>query len=285
MNKMMRNYQSRTIVSTDGVRLAAREWGNPAGEELIFIHGFAQCQLVFLKQVQSPLLQKYRIVTFDLRGHGESGKPENPEFYTEGKRWADDVKSIIDGVGMKKPLLVGWSLGGRVICQYIDIYGDDNIKGINFIGSRTISDPAINALGPGGTHLLRMRTTETEANIDATSSFVRACVNRPLSQEEFELMLAYNMLSAPNARAAVLEWPGDFGKCLERIKVPTLVSHGTADQVILPSAAELTASKVHASTISWYEDIGHTPQWEDPDRFNSELVEFIQHIGTRNSLS
>jgi non-heme chloroperoxidase len=272
------DYKSHTIVSTDGVRLAAREWGNPAGKELILVHGIAQCQLIFLKQVQSPLLQRYRIVTFDLRGHGESDKPDNSEFYTDGKRWADDIKSVIDGVGMTKPVLVGWSLGGRVICQFIDVYGDDSIKGINFVGSRTVSVPTINSLGPAGEHLLEMRATRIEVNIAATSKFVRACVKRPLTQEEFELMLAYNMLSPPTVRAAVLEWPGNFIKSLESISVPTLVSHGTADQVIFPSAAELTASKVRSARISWYEDIGHTPHWEDPDRFNSELADFIEQI-------
>lgn len=272
------DFLTHTITSTDGVRLAVREWGNPEGPELIFIHGIGQCQLAFSKQVGSPLLQKYRMITYDLRGHGESDKPLEPSHYVAGALWANDLNSILDGLQLSRPVLVGWSLGGRVISQYVDIYGDKCLRGINFVGSRTLTDPNRPTLGEGGQYLLDMCEPGIEANVLATSKFIRACVNSSLDPEEFQYMLAYNMLTPPYVRAATLQWPGNFLRALEEISVPTLVTHGMQDKVVLPLAAEITLSKVKNSYASWYEDTGHSPFWEQPNRFNSELNDFLDQL-------
>ncbi len=271
-------FQTCTVTSSDGVELAVRESGNPAGAELVMIHGFSQCQLVFSRQVQSALLQKFRLITYDLRGHGESGKPLDAASYTDGRHWADDLKAVIDGLHLRRPVLLGWSLGGRVICQYVELYGDAGIAGINFVAARTVADPAIPVHGEGGQYLRAMGSLQTEMNIAATASFIRCCVNQPLAAQEFELMLAYNMMVSPQIRAATMAWPGNFSQVLKRIAVPTLITHGTQDRITLPCAAELTASKVSGSRLSWYDDIGHTPSWEAPDRFNQELADFITEV-------
>ncbi len=273
------SFQAYSIAAPDGVRLAVRESGNPAGPALIFIHGFSQCQLAFAKQVASPLLQQYRIVTYDLRGHGESDKPADAQSYTEGKHWADDLQAVIDGLGLVKPVLVGWSMGGRVICQYVLQYGDGAIGAIHFVAARTVVDPAIAVLGEGGHFLMAMRSVQTELNIAATSGFIRSCVHRALTAEEFEWMLAYNMLVPPEVRAAALAWPGNFMQVLQKISVPTLIAHGMQDRITLPYAAQLTAAQVGHARLSWYDDIGHSPFWEAPERFNRELAELIDSLG------
>jgi hypothetical protein len=56
----------------DGIRLHAREWGNPEGPDLLLIHGWSQSDLCWAKQVNGTLAARFRIVTFDLRGHGLS---------------------------------------------------------------------------------------------------------------------------------------------------------------------------------------------------------------------
>jgi pimeloyl-ACP methyl ester carboxylesterase len=61
------------------------------------------------------MARKFRMVTFDLRGHGNSDKPLEKAAYHENKRWADDVKAIIDALQINKPVLVGLSYAGRVV--------------------------------------------------------------------------------------------------------------------------------------------------------------------------
>src|SRR5882724_5871451 len=110
--------------SPDGVVLSVLEWGNPDGPEILLIHGQAQCHLAFDRQTSSHLARTYRLVAFDLRGHGGSAKPLDPAYYQDGKRWADDVATVIELKRLRKPVLVGWSLGGRVIRQYLMHHGD-----------------------------------------------------------------------------------------------------------------------------------------------------------------
>jgi len=79
------------ILGGGGLKLHAREWGNPGGPALLLIHGWSQSDLCWLNQVRGDLASTFRIVTFDLRGHGLSDKPTQPEHYADGKLWADDV--------------------------------------------------------------------------------------------------------------------------------------------------------------------------------------------------
>jgi len=60
-----------SVKSSDGLRLAAGEWGNPAGPEILFIHGFCQSALSWTRQLNDPqMASSFRMVAYDLRGHG-----------------------------------------------------------------------------------------------------------------------------------------------------------------------------------------------------------------------
>ena len=95
----------------------------------------------------SALARDFRIIAYDLRGHGLSDKPTDPACYQDGKRWADELAAVIAAKRLRRPVLVGWSLGGRVLRQYLMHYGDGALSGINFLASRPIEDPSI--VGPG----------------------------------------------------------------------------------------------------------------------------------------
>src|SRR5687768_7980948 len=82
--------KSYTVTAPDGVKLAVQESGNPDGAPVVFIHGLLGSHLSWNAQLQSPELQRYRMIAYDLRGHGLSGKPTDANAYREGSRWADD---------------------------------------------------------------------------------------------------------------------------------------------------------------------------------------------------
>jgi non-heme chloroperoxidase len=105
-------YKSLVARAPDGVSIAVQDWGNPAGPEILFIHGFSQASLSWARQTSSELAKEFHIVTYDLRGHGNSDKPLEPEKYKESKGWADEVKAVMETAKLKRPVLVGWSYGG-----------------------------------------------------------------------------------------------------------------------------------------------------------------------------
>ena len=99
------------VKTPDGLTIAAQDWGNPSGPEILFIHGFSQSHLSWIKQVTNgDLAKQFHMVTYDLRGHGNSDKPVEPERYKTSKYWADEVQAVMDATGLERPVLVGWSL-------------------------------------------------------------------------------------------------------------------------------------------------------------------------------
>src|ERR1700690_2962502 len=126
-------YKPIVVKTPDGLTIAAQEWGNPNGPEILFIHGFSQSYLSWMRQVDSDLAKEFHIVTYDLRGHGNSDKPEDPARYRDSKAWGDDVQAVMDDAGLKHPVLVGWSYAGRVISDYVTNRGSGGISGLNFV--------------------------------------------------------------------------------------------------------------------------------------------------------
>src|SRR4051794_4457253 len=131
------------------LRLHAREWGDPQRPPIVFIHGWSQSQLCWARQTDGPLAEEFRIVTFDLRGHGMSEKPLDAARYVDGRLWADDLNAVIEQLELRRPVLVGWSYGGYVIADYLSAYGDGAISGIDLVGGAVLRTPTFEHIGPG----------------------------------------------------------------------------------------------------------------------------------------
>ena len=115
-------FKAVSVKTPDGLTISAQDWGNPNGPEILFIHGFSQSHLSWIKQVtSSDLAKEFHMVTYDLRGHGNSDKPLEPERYKTSKYWGDEVQAVMDATGLKRPVLAGWSYGGRVMADYLTL--------------------------------------------------------------------------------------------------------------------------------------------------------------------
>jgi non-heme chloroperoxidase len=273
---------THSILGGGGVKLHAREWGNPGGPALLFIHGWSQSDLCWLNQLRGDLARTFRIVTFDLRGHGLSENPPGPEHYADGQLWADDVASVIDQTGLEQPVLVAWSYGGYIVADYLRAYGDTRIGGINLVDAAVIlRPPAFDHIGPGLLENVRgMCVPDLAANIAATRRFLRACTSRPLGGDEMAAALAWNMVVPPAVRGALLSRKLDASDILASVAVPVLVTHGQEDAIVLPSMAKHTLTVCPAATASWYDGVGHMPFWEAPDRFDRELAGLARSAGS-----
>lgn len=213
-----------TVATPDGVEIVLEEAGNPAGAEIVFIHGFSVSRLCWMKQLRGVLARDFRMIAYDLRGHGESAKPSDPAFYREGQRWAGELAAVIDAAKLRKPVLVAWSYAGRIVADYLRHFGTAAIAGLNIIGAKTNSDPAFNAplLVP---HQQGMATGDLETNVRSTIAFVEACA-RQWDARDFAQQLAAAMVVPPYVRAALLGRPLDADELYRAIDIPVLFSHG-----------------------------------------------------------
>jgi non-heme chloroperoxidase len=265
------------IVGGGGLKLHVREWGKQDAPAVLFIHGWSQNHLCWRKQYESTLADKFRLVAFDLRGHGLSEAPESPGAYTEPQLWADDIAAIVKQLNLRQPALVGWSYAGFVICDYLRAYGQDDISGVNFVGAAVmLNNAAFGVLiGPGFLeHVPGATSSDLLTNIQAMRAFVRGCTARPLPFDDYEIALCWNVMVPAKVRAALVSREIDSGSVLRGLKRPVLMTHGLSDTVVLPAMGKLILDACHTCRSSWYSEIGHVPFLEDPVRFNSELANF-----------
>ena len=277
----MAQVESKTfkVRTPDGVMISAQEWGNPDGLEIVLIHGFSQSHLSWSRQFESELAKSFRIITYDIRGHGGSEKPLDAAYYRDHKRWAEELNAVMEGAKLKRPILVGWSYGGRIVVEYLMKYGDKNIAGINFVGAFTKVVPEL--LGPATPAVMKMVSENLAENIESTRSFLEFSTAKALPLQELEMILAYNMVVPARVRRHLLHRPVDYEVTLRKITVPVLVTHGMEDRVALVPMARYTESVVANAQVSLYEGVGHMTFWEDAPRFNRELGEFVTKANLR----
>lgn len=268
--------RAHTVTGGGGCQLHVEEAGNRDGQPILFIHAFSQSRLSWDRQVNSHLADDFRLVTFDLRGHGASDKPRDA--YGDSRLWADDVESIITSLDLDRPILVGWSYGGLVICDYLHGYGQDRIGGINLVAAisklgteRALSviTPEFLALAPG------FFSNDASESIGALEALLRLVFHEVPSPTDFYAMLGFNAIVPPYVRQALFSRSLENDDLLPRLRKPVLITHGQNDGCVLPAAAKEHAAAIPHARLSLYPDVGHAPFWEDTDRFNRELRELV----------
>jgi pimeloyl-ACP methyl ester carboxylesterase len=244
---------------------------------VLLIHGWSQSHLCWARQAAGPLARRFRLVAFDIRGHGMSEKPAGAEHYADPRLWADDVAAVVDGLGLDRPVLVAWSYGGFIATDYIRAYGDEAVAGVNLVGGAVrLLPPSFVDIGPGfldnAPDACRQDLATSAA---AVRRFLGACTARPLARDAWDAALCWNMVVPAEVRGALVSREIDGGDVLSRMSAPVLVTHGRADEIVLPSMAEHVLGVCPTAEASWYEGIGHMPFWEDPARFDRELAAFV----------
>ena len=262
------------VKSADGLNIAVYEAGNPDGPAILFIHGFNQAALCWHLQMEDrEMLARFRMVAYDIRGHGASDQPEDVTRYASEEDFAADTHAVITALGLKRPVLVGWSYAGRLINDYVRHHGTGAIAGINYVGASLDSDPAF--FGPGTEFFRDMLRGDLEKEILAVEKFFRACFFLPPPEKTIKRAPYYNMRVSPKVRRAHLTRAPDDGAVLATLDVPVLLTQGSRDNLVLPGLAQARVKVIPGAELSMYHGIGHMPFAEDAPRFNRELSEFV----------
>lgn len=271
--------KQHTVTGGGGLHLNVVEYGRESGPAILFIHGWSQAWMTWIKQLESELADSFRLVAMDLRGHGMSAAPLAQDAYTDSQLWADDVAAVIEALALDCPLLVGWSYGGLVMTDYVRAYGDSNIAGINFVcASVQLNEAAIGPLiGPGfADNFAAATSTDLEQSIDGMRRFIDQCFVAKLSRLDYERVLCWNMTARPDVRASLAARDVDGRDALAALSKPVLVTQGRRDITVLPAMAQHIKALHPAAQMSWYDDCAHGPFLEDAGRFNAELAAFAR---------
>lgn len=270
-NAAEKNY---TVTAPDGVTLAVQESGDPAGPAIVFIHGLLGSHLNWEKQTSSPELQRYRMITYDMRGHGLSGKPDDAEAYRDGRRYADDLSSVLKATGAKRPVLVGWSLGGVVMSNYLAAYGDAGIGGVMYVDGVVELSAALITPHPqvyGG-----LASDDLKTHLDAVRTFLGLCFNTQPDTATLERLLSNAAMASWTMTRITPSMTVAAAAGLPKAQVPVLALYGAKDELVKvqPSIARLKELNPRIQT-KLYDNSGHAPFLEEALRFNYDVAAFV----------
>ena len=259
----------------DGLTLAAQAQGDPQAPEILFIHGLRQSRLSWDKQFADPGLAGFRLVRFDLRGHGDSDKPGSPDDYSAADRWADDVAAVIAAAKLRRPVLVGWSLGGYVAGAYLRKHGGARVAGINLVDAVTKLSPDL--LTPlAGTFARTTVSPDLAERAAATADFLAACFHLPPTGVEWQRMLVINGMAARAVGEGLVKiTTPDLEPAFKAYTGPILLTHGADDRLVRLAMSERIQAIHPGSRLSVYAESGHSPFYEEPARFGRELAAFV----------
>lgn len=257
-----------TAQAGDGTRLSFHTAGDPAAPPLVLLHGWAQSRDCWAP-VLTGLAAVHHVIAPDLRGHGRSQAPEVG--YDDPAVWAGDLDAVLAAAGVSAaPVLLGWSYGGLVACDWLRRGG--TAAGLVLVG-------AVTGLGrgrAGGRVGAAMRaalpaalSTDPALAVPALAAFVDAMTtDGPTAQS----LLGAALATPPRVRAALFARECDSDEVLASFAGPALVLHGSADAVVDPSAGAHAAGLLPQVRLSAWEGGGHAPFLEDPERFTDEVA-------------
>ena len=270
------------IAGGGGVALHVVEAGDPKGQPLLFIHGYCQSTHVWRAQFESDLARDFRLIAFDLRGHGDSAKPAESEAYTDSRLWADDVAAIFAQLGLDRTVAVAWSYAGLVISDYLRCYGTQSLGALNLVGAVTVKggEKARPFTGPEFGALFPAVFSDDAAIVaPILERFADLCAARPWGAATRAALIRESARVPAVAREAMQRGRLlDNDDILSKLDLPVLVTHGTDDAIVLPASAEHNARIIPNARLSLYPGVGHSPFAEEPERFNRELRELAYSL-------
>lgn len=266
----------------DGTNIVYRVSGDPSNRPLVLLHGWAQSSACWGESLLANLAEQFRLIAVDLRGHGYSDAPE--QGYENPANWAGDVHAVLQAEGIDSgALLLGWSYGGLVICDYLAAHGTSAVAGVVLVGAIT----SIGRGEAGGRVGTAMRAAipgamseEPRTAIKALGSFGHALTGpvdagsvRPKGTQA-QALFGLTLSTAPRVRAALFDRAVSHDDLLAGLDIPAFVLHGTEDTVVDVSAGRHAASLIPQVTESYWDGVDHGPFVADPERFLAEVTAF-----------
>jgi pimeloyl-ACP methyl ester carboxylesterase len=261
--------------SADGTVLSGDAQGDPGAPEILFIHGLRQSRLSWDKQFADPALADFRLVRFDLRGHGDSDKPTAPVAYADADRWAEDVAAVFVAANLRRPVLVGWSLGGYVAGAYLRQHGAARVAGINLVDAVTKLSPDL--LTPlAGRFAQSTSSHDLGTRVMETAEFLSACFHQQPTGADLQRMLVVNGMTARAVNEGFTSTATtDLEPVFRDYGGPVLLMHGAHDALVQRTMSERILAQRPGRRLSVFADSGHTPFWEEPERYTRELTAFV----------
>jgi non-heme chloroperoxidase len=265
--------KSDFVKTSDGIRIHYLEAGS--GRPIVFIPGWTMPAWIWQKQIDE-FSKRYHVIAVDPRSQGESDKP--PYGHLPETR-ARDYKELVDQLGLKQPVLVGWSMACGELVKYVEQFGTDNIGGLVLVDGLLTDKPnpeMVIAISGWMDQLQLDRQKQADA-------FVRTMYKKPQPEDYLKrvidasaqvpadtaVILIYNMITVKDFSAGLAR--------LAEMKTnrPVLFTYQPETQ----QTADYLKSKLGDKLqLERFDGDGHALFVDDPEKFNHVLEEFLETL-------
>jgi non-heme chloroperoxidase len=256
----------------DGARLVYDDLG--FGRPVVLIHGVSMSRRFFGRNA-AALAERFRVINLDLRGHGESPPHEGGHTVAQ---YARDVKDLLDALGLDDAVLVGWSMGSLVIWDLIRQVGTAGLAG-HVVVSQGPSDLRQPGWELAGLTVEGLHESLAAAQADYRSvmeHLVRAMLCDEPSPTDMEILVGEALRIGANAGTCILldQSLQDYRDVIGSYALPTLLSWGRDEKLLPVASGEWLAERIPGELVV-FERSGHCPMWEEPERWNRVVGDWI----------
>ena len=264
--------RSGFVKTSDGISIHYLDAGS--GRPIVFIPGWTMPAWIWQKQIDE-FSKKYRVIAVDPRSQGESDKPTYGHLPETRAR---DYKELVDQLGLKHPVLVGWSMGCGELVKYAEQFGTDNVAGFVLVDGYLNDKPSDLFLPISGWINFLQQDRQKQAD-----GFVRSMFKKPQPEDYLKRIIEAST-QVPADTAALLIYNmiavKDFSPGLARMatmkaKSPVLFMYQPESQT---SADYLKLKLGEKLGLELFEGDGHALFVDDPEKFNRVLEEFLKTL-------
>lgn len=250
-----------------------------ASMPIVFIHGNSSSKEIFKKQFDA-LGDKYKLVAFDLPGHGESEDALNPESVYSFPGYTQAITQALDKLGIHQAIVCGWSLGGHIAIELLS-QRPDLVAGLLITGTPPIP---LTSKGINDGFIKNVRDNLTsKKELFSEDDARKYMIDGGVNPDEAPHLVKVNMRTDGNARYLMVKSVGDgvganAKEVLENTDKPLTIIIGKDDPFVNNKYIEQGVTYNTLLTDKHVLDCGHSPHWENPEDFNNILDQFVEKI-------
>lgn len=247
------------------------EQGASSGVPVVLLHGLTDSWRSF-ERAMPHLPGSIRGFSLTQRGHGDASRPETGYRPVD---FSEDVAAFMDAVHLDKAVIAGHS-SHSFVAQRFAIDHPERTLGLVLIGApATLSDK------PGVQEMRDSMSKLTDPiDQDFVRRFVESTIARRVPKAFYEAMVEESLKVPARVWRAAFEGilTDDLSEERQKIKAPTLIIWGDQDGICSLNDQETLVAELEHSQLLVYAGTGHTPHWEEPKRFASDIADFAEKL-------
>jgi non-heme chloroperoxidase len=253
-----------------------------SGQPVVLIHGYPLNGRSWEKQSAALLSAGYRVITYDRRGFGLSSQPTTGYDYDT---FAADLNVILETLDLRDVVLVGFSMGTGEVGRYLSTYGSERVAKAGFLASLEpfLLQTDDNPTGVPATvfdGIFEAASTDRYAWFDDFyQNFYNLDETLGSRISEAAVRASWNVAASASwfaSSAVVQSWLTDFRSDIEKIDVPALILHGTADRILpIDATAREFAKRLPSADYVEIEGAPHGLLWTHGAEVSEALLAFL----------